>query len=81
MGRSKVSWLDLDNIILKPCPFCGGPAEIKQYKIAGISIRCRRCTITKKQRVIRKSVEWLKDEMVKDWNTRVFPPAIHSKGH
>lgn len=56
---------------LKPCPFCGGIAEIKQKGINGLEIKCSDCIAKMTQKVIYKSLEWLKEEMVKDWNNRV----------
>ncbi len=56
---------------LLPCPFCGGEPEIKQYCSKGIRIKCKSCLIKKEQKVLRYSIEWLKDKMIEDWNKRV----------
>jgi len=55
---------------LKPCPFCGGEAEINQFARNGLRIRCKKCLIQKQQKVLRYTLEWLKGEMIKDWNNR-----------
>lgn len=55
---------------LKPCPFCGGNAEINQNGRNGYTIECTKCHISKTQRVLRMSMEWLKLVMVENWNKR-----------
>jgi len=59
------------NIKLKPCPFCGGEAGMFYYGSNGRIIKCKKCFIQKRQKVLRKSVEWLENELIKDWNNRV----------
>lgn len=56
---------------LKSCPFCGGAAEIIPCKRNGLKIRCTKCLISKTQRVLRYTLEWLESKMVEDWNKRV----------
>ena len=56
---------------LLPCPFCGGYAEITPYKKNGLKIKCTRCLIEKRQRVRRYSLEWLEEQLIKDWNRRI----------
>lgn len=56
---------------LKPCPFCGADAEMKPYTSKGIEIRCMKCHIGRRQKVLRLSIEWLEVKMVEDWNKRV----------
>jgi len=58
-------------IKLKPCPFCGGEAEMLYYGSKGRIIKCKKCLIQKRQKVLHKSVEWLEDKLIKDWNNRV----------
>ena len=59
--------------ILKPCPFCGGKASINQIALNKVEIKCTRCFVKRTQRCLRRSVEWLKSEMTKKWNTRPQP--------
>ena len=42
---------------LKPCPFCGGKAGIAKTHKDGFTIRCEKCRIGWKQRVIKYSME------------------------
>jgi hypothetical protein len=61
---------------LKPCPFCGGGAEIKQLSQNTLQIRCEFCLMGLKQRVLRNSLEWLRGIMIMHWNQRINdPPA------
>ncbi len=55
---------------LKPCPFCGGKAELKQYRRDGMSIRCTRCVVKKQQRTKYQTLEWLEDKLITWWNAR-----------
>ena len=55
---------------LKPCPFCGGEAELKQHRRDGLTIRCKKCSIKRVQRVKTYSLEWLEETMRKAWNQR-----------
>ncbi len=55
---------------LKPCPFCGGKAELKQYRGDGMSIRCTRCVVKKQQRTKYQTLEWLEDKLITWWNAR-----------
>lgn len=57
-------------IKLKPCPFCGGEAQMEWYGKNGRTIKCTKCLIQKKQKVLRFTVEWLEEKLIKDWNTR-----------
>ena len=56
---------------LKACPFCGGAAKIDQTGKNEITIKCPECVIKYVQRVKRFSMEWLRETMIKKWNTRV----------
>lgn len=60
----------MKNQELLPCPFCGGEAEIKQIARNGLRIKCRSCVVGKTQKVIKHSLEWLREKMITDWNTR-----------
>jgi len=57
-------------IELKPCPLCGNNAEIKQTSKNGMRIKCKECVFGISQKVTRYSLEWLKDTLIMDWNTR-----------
>lgn len=56
---------------LKPCPFCGTQPIMEQYARNGWMIRCPNCHVELKQKVIRKSMEWLRQVMAETWNKRV----------
>ena len=61
---------------LKHCPFCGtapvwyrkGNEQTKSQKIV---ITCPHCHIIMSQSVIRNSIEWLEEVMIKKWNKRI----------
>lgn len=57
--------------VLAPCPFCGNTAQFHPYKRDGLELKCATpgcCSF--KQRVLRKSIEWLRAAMTKKWNSR-----------
>lgn len=61
---------------LKSCPFCGGEAEIiiigNEYtKTRGVEIKCKTCKISRLQKVITQSHEWIIDKAIEHWNTRL----------
>lgn len=55
---------------LLPCPFCGGEPEMFQIGQNKIKIKCTTCLVEKEQKVLRYSIEWLKDHMINWWNCR-----------
>jgi Lar family restriction alleviation protein len=55
---------------LKPCPFCGGEAELKQTGRKGLTIKCKSCQIKLHQKVLNLSLEWLEPKMIESWNKR-----------
>lgn len=55
---------------LKACPFCGGEPVMEQYARNGIRIKCSTCGVKREQRVLRQTLEWLRDAMTKSWNRR-----------
>ena len=61
----------MEDTKLKPCPFCGGEAELKQTGKNQLTIKCKRCLIKRVQSVLRLSIEWLEVEMIEHWNKRV----------
>lgn len=60
---------------LKECPFCGEKPEMYQKGTNTVVIKCK-CGITKTQKVLRLSVDWLRASMTVDWNTRVPPNKV-----
>ena len=56
--------------VLKPCPFCGKRAKMKQTKRMGYTIRCVGCPAEMSQRVLHESLDWLYGKMVEQWNER-----------
>jgi len=56
---------------LKSCPFCGSEPKMTQIKQNGFMIKCPKCLIQVRQKVLRLPIDWLKEKMIKDWNTRV----------
>jgi hypothetical protein len=58
---------------LKPCPFCGGAAEFKPYSRNGLILRCEKCHLGYRQKVLKFSLEWLQEKMTETWNKRVAP--------
>ena len=55
---------------LKDCPFCGGKAVLVRVKNKTLWIRCSKCLIGLQQSVVIKTIDWLRMELVKDWNKR-----------
>ena len=51
---------------LKPCPFCGGEAKLKEAEYLGVFIVCSKCGTKTSYRLSRSLV-------VKMWNNRVEP--------
>lgn len=58
--------------ILKPCPFCGGAAELEQTGKKQLTIKCKHCHVKRQQRVLRHSLEWLEGKMIEAWNERAL---------
>lgn len=57
---------------LSPCPFCSGKAEIKQTGKLKMRIRCQKCHMGLEQKVLRFSLEWLRETLVSAWNSRAI---------
>ena len=57
---------------LLPCPFCGGEAEIKPWGNDGLIVGCTWCGIKREQKVLRRSIEWLRPLMIHGWNVRIL---------
>ena len=57
---------------LKPCPFCGGPAELRPYGNHGAKVQCRRCSAMIGGKVFKSfGIEQIKDSVVNRWNGRI----------
>lgn len=61
----------MKEIKLKPCPFCGGEAELKQDCRNGYKLKCKNCLVAFKQKVLRQPMEWLEEKMIQSWNNRI----------
>lgn len=55
---------------LKPCPFCGHEAVLKQTGKNELTIKCPNCVIKYVQKTIN-GLEWLEPKMIETWNKRV----------
>jgi len=69
---------------LKPCPFCGGEAELitrgNQYtKKRSAEIECGKCHTKQITGAIRGTIEWCKETAIKKWNNRVNTPPDGQK--
>lgn len=65
----------MSEIELKPCPFCGGKAKIKEIgaRKTAISVGCTTCLASSK--IILISAEYCANERVtEDWNRRADEP-------
>jgi hypothetical protein len=59
---------------LKPCPFCGGAAEIQFFKLTQLwGVACRRARDHDAARVY--SVTFDPEDAVKAWNRRALAPS------
>ena len=61
--------------ILKPCPFCGGEAEITTVgndfgKKRKAIIKCKTCFVQKTVGAIRNNLEWCIEKAKEFWNKR-----------
>ena len=67
---------------LKPCPFCGGEAEIESLKLGGwqeVIVSCPDCNIRTHEFTTDKDID-LKAEMIERWNRRVDSRASVKHG-
>lgn len=67
----------MNEIELKPCPFCGNSAEFLPFKKDGLTLKCKSMgCIRRDQRTLRYGIEWLRGVMAEHWNTRaaLTPP-------
>ena len=64
----------MSKYILKPCPFCGEPAEINvNPSTLHAVVACRKCNVTMKKNYkgSRRIEEVLIELIANDWNRRV----------
>lgn len=60
----------MDEIKLKPCPFCGGKAVFKDIDSSCSYVRCEKCGATGK--TVKISKKYSSDEKaIEAWNGRV----------
>jgi Lar family restriction alleviation protein len=74
-----------EQIELKPCPFCGGEAEVNQIgnehtKSRGFEVKCLTwgCSTKKRAMVIRQPIEKAREFAAAAWNRRAPADAIIS---
>ena len=65
---------------LKPCPFCGGKAEIKQTGKNQLTIKCGSCYIKRVQKALRYPLDSIKAGLIIHWNTRKPLDILPGKG-
>ena len=65
-----------ESLIQRNGSWGGGEEDIFQVGKNGMTVKCNKCNITRKQKVLRQSLDWLKVKMIEDWNTRtkLTPP-------
>lgn len=56
---------------LKPCPLCGDEVFLERWTKNGLEIKCKRCLIMMRQKVLTFDLRWLAKQMTEIWNTRV----------
>lgn len=62
--------MKIDTEQLKPCPFCGGEAEMHYWGKNGRILKCASCVVQWRQKVRSQSIEWLEKKLIENWNTR-----------
>jgi Lar family restriction alleviation protein len=65
----------MTNEALKPCPFCGGEAELIIHgnnftKKRKAEIKCKKCHVSIIVGAIRFDVDWCVKEAIAAWNKR-----------
>lgn len=65
---------------LKPCPFCGGEAEMRNIgneytKTRGTKVWCSKCQVAKTVKAIRNTLAWTESHAIAAWDTRTITPA------
>ena len=66
----------MENINLKPCPFCGMDAELTLRgnaftKKRNAEIKCTNCNVEMVVGAIKLSIDWCQETVINKWNTRV----------
>jgi hypothetical protein len=65
---------------LAKCPFCGkDTVYIEQTGRLEMTLRCSAGCINYKQKTIHQTVEWLRERMIADWNTRPIESALRAR--
>ena len=59
---------------LRPCPFCGGPADFRDDGIEGYAY-CTHCLSRTDSFYSWREKNWKRDA-ARDWNTRVYPKEV-----
>lgn len=59
---------------LKPCPFCGGPADFRDDGCIGYAY-CIHCLARTDDYYSWRDKNW-KENAARDWNDRVYPPEV-----
>jgi Lar family restriction alleviation protein len=67
--------------IIRPCPFCGGDAELilrgnTFTKKRNAEIRCGNCNVEMVVGAIRNSLDWCAKTVIAKWNKRVGEHCI-----
>jgi Lar family restriction alleviation protein len=65
---------------IKPCPFCGGEAELQTIgndyaQSRSVEIKCTSCYTKQITGAIRQSLEWCKETAIEKWNKRPASPS------
>ncbi len=67
---------------LKPCPFCGGEAELPKCVMPRIECKNKKCKLTMKAQEYNQSVNMdipLREQVIKRWNTRNHNSVLEQK--
>jgi len=64
----------MENEKLLPCPFCGGSAEYRNDGMTGY-VQCQNCLARTDGVYSWRDENW-KEEVAREWNTRVYPKEV-----
>jgi len=70
---------------IKPCPFCGGEAELITRgnaftKKRSAEIECSKCHTLQVTGAIHSSLEWCQEKAIEKWNKRTFEQQLIALG-